>query len=353
MTSNVADSNLKRALLNLPDEVLSMVLGHMPGGAVERVARTYNKRLTDLCRATPIMRYCIQERKNARNMLSLFGRGAGGTVAPWGLADDVHEYVFENLELDTFGPYSEPPEHFHPCLDYMNLRGDASWMEDMLDEAERAPEPVRNHRDPWHETFDLGRLGKLEARAVALGLQIPPAFLAMMHRGRTRGLPLPRSCYLVVGELFGFTTPSGGAGYIIRFCREAFEANYWHLYLDPQGGHCVLYSPGLWAFDEVDMNAAVAPPLSTDPRERAMGIRVLDRDASARAGMMLSGASFEPWLVEMCMHGWAVREIDLDATDGRQTWENLPTALVEYIVGFCTEEGREALERGVAPPLLS
>jgi hypothetical protein len=83
-----------------------------------------------------------------------------------------------------------------------------------------------------------------------------------------------------------------------------------------------------------------------DPQEREPGIRVLYHDNFLSAGFHLAGTSFEAWLVEMCMSAWIAREVDPDAPDGRQTWKDLPTALVNYIVGICAEEGREALERG-------
>jgi hypothetical protein len=331
-------------LFELPADILLIIILYLPGRAVESIARTYNRRLVALCLSLPIVQHRVRERQNERRMLCLFPTRSDEEASQWRYTLNGFDRAFQKLGLNAFGPYSEPPYGFHPCLDYMDLCDEVRWMDAMLN--------GQNHRyEEDQETFSA-QLVALETRAETLGLKIPRAFLTMMHDARSRGLLFP-PCYPIMGELVGIGTADGGAGYFVRFCTDMLGTDFWHLYLDAQGGQCVFFSQGSWGSIDRELTKWNTLPLSMDPQERGLGIRVLYHDNFSSAGLHLASTSFEAWLVEMCMSAWIAREVDPDAPDGRQTWKDLPTALVEYIVGICTEEGREALERGVAPSLLS
>jgi hypothetical protein len=111
-------------LVALPPEVIARVLSHLPACAIKRVAQTYNKYITAVCLTRPALIRHLREHKNAHRMLNLFTTERS-LLDPWEWLSHIPEQTFHESGLDeVFGSYSAPPDHYHPCLDYLDLRDD-------------------------------------------------------------------------------------------------------------------------------------------------------------------------------------------------------------------------------------
>jgi hypothetical protein len=204
-------------LLDLPVEILVMILLKLLGCEVERVAQTFNYRLTGACLSLPIIKRRAHQRKNARRMLDIFG-SKQGSISNWLRRDLISKYMFRDAGFDAFGTYSYPGDGFRPCLDSFDLARDLQWMVGgyMDTEITEASQRCRNS------------LTELEVRATQLGLEIPQAFSARIRRGgmSTRILYQQSiSCWMMLGNLIKIKTSTRGIGYIVKFgaCVDDFQ----------------------------------------------------------------------------------------------------------------------------------
>jgi hypothetical protein len=305
-------------LVNLPPEVLLHIFSYLTPLALELLARTYHKHITSLCLAMPALIYRIQETKNARRMMSVFR--CSPTPYIWLIVPDYLTQA-DWLDMERALESSHRPEiHLiHPFvkLEHLGLCGDLRWLQELYVAADKAP--YRNQ----HGTADAisERMSSLEKRASELGLSLPYAFVALM---RDKKLLFRIPAIVTIGSLCKVRQPVSEQdknqpnGYMVKIMSDSDGIHDFYLYLDTQGGHCVL--------------------------RRASGIQYEDYDMSDTI-LEAHGPSFEPWLAGFCFgevtHG-------VLAAEDPDPWTQLPDVVLQYIVGF-TEGGSKNTSRGLPP----
>ena len=133
---------------SLPAELFLEIISHLKIVDVDRLAKTFNKRIGALCgnRLAPH----IAARRNARRMISLFG-------LPRYRPLDIHDSIFF---LD----------HYELCLD-----GSLSWMDRCI------PELPHSKSDQTKDEVDAANMAIVKNKFDRLGLQLPQAFLRYMQ----------------------------------------------------------------------------------------------------------------------------------------------------------------------------
>ncbi len=124
-----------------------------------------------------------------------------------------------------------------PPLDHTVFQGDFRWLPPL----DGALEDM-GAADDERAQID-SHLPSIIAEAEARGVILPAAFLTFMRDPAAhRRIPSCTACYF---DLPAYLTPSpfGDGGYLIRFLNDQQWVLLWHLYLRPNGDHCVVVSP--------------------------------------------------------------------------------------------------------------
>ena len=123
-----------------------------------------------------------------------------------------------------------------PPIDPADFQSDFRWLPPL----EAALEGVAASDDERAEIDS--HLPEIIAEAEARGVILPTAFLAFM-RDPAAHMRIP-SCTACYFDLPANLTPSpfGDGGYFIRFLNDQQWDLLWHLYLRPNGDHCVVVS---------------------------------------------------------------------------------------------------------------
>jgi hypothetical protein len=159
-------------LLSLPTETISRILAYLRPSEIERVARTYNKTVTEIC--LPLLRGRVATARNLRKMVALFG-----TPDRLNLSGQLEKtYASAGLSLE-WGPFSAPalpPERQYTTLEYLNLCGDLHWIAP-LDRytAKKSRARKANYPETSREQMD-----KLQNASDKLGLRLPACFSRIM-----------------------------------------------------------------------------------------------------------------------------------------------------------------------------
>ena len=191
-------------LTDFPVELLHLTLTQLRAFEVELVARTFNKRLYDIC--LPFLTRRLVYHRNNQLMRRRF--------------------TFDKL----------------PNLDFMDLKGDLRW----LSPIDMGPRRTDLQHNPWarSESEEQDEVEKLVRTAQRLGLALPEEFLLFM-RSQALRTRIPGDEYTL--SLGGLRKCPGAVdkwagGFIICFLRDDdWDREYYSLYLN-SNGHCVLRS---------------------------------------------------------------------------------------------------------------
>jgi hypothetical protein len=116
----VLNRSVAMSLLTLPEETLLQITSYLRAFEIERLARTFSRRLVCFC--LPLLRQRIASARNARWAITLFG-----DLVCDALSHADPKTLYAAAQLDTeYGPYSPPPARVN--LDYLGLRGDLYWL---------------------------------------------------------------------------------------------------------------------------------------------------------------------------------------------------------------------------------
>ena len=193
-------------LASLPAELLRLIISQLRPFEIERLARTFNKRLYDV--SLPLLAQRIAAKRHAGRMIARFGP----------------KVDFE------WGPQN---------LDTLGLNSDLYWLQP------HTSEEVDEHRDFDVDQDNESRVDDLVVTTKRLGLTLPIGFVRFM-RSQEMQFCIPSlfdEFYLGNGGLRKCPAiiDGGAGGYIIRFLLDELHLYSWNLYLDPNGdGHCIL-----------------------------------------------------------------------------------------------------------------
>jgi hypothetical protein len=210
-------------LLSLPTEMISRILSYLRPSEIERVARTYNKTVTEIC--LPLLRGRAATARNARKMVTLFGAPHG--VNHFGPL--VMNYALAGLSLE-WGPFSAPalpPERQYTALEYLNLCGDLHWLAPL---DRYIAKKIRVRKANYPET-SREEMDKLQNASDKLGLRLPACFSRIMTERKLQNrIPFYLVHYFELNQLIKLRSSkvlqSEGFpdlrvdGYIIRFLRN-------------------------------------------------------------------------------------------------------------------------------------
>jgi hypothetical protein len=135
-----------------------------------------------------------------------------------------------------------------PALDQALFRGILQWLTPL----EASLRDIM--QDYWPTSADrqqvLATFHHLASRAEKMDLKLPEAFTRLMGTlDLQERMPSCTACYFDLPEHI-VQSPFGDGGYFIRFLNDQQWVLLWHLYLAPDGDHCVVVSSA--AFDDVD-----------------------------------------------------------------------------------------------------
>jgi hypothetical protein len=319
-------SELQPFVLELPPEIIIHILSYVSPLALELLARTYVKQITYICLDMPALRYRIDQSKNARRMMQAF-EGFPAPYPSW-----TSQTAWEDFSLQkVFGSHSiHAISHPFAHLEYLNMRGDLAWLKG-FDEVEVSDVGVCLE----------GNMDTLETATRKLGLVLPATFVQLMKSKdvlrRIRGNIYLNGIFKV-GSRNGSHFPDG---YIVEFMHDTTSTFFFLLYLDTQGGHCVLQSE--YGMDgHRDETSSLLTSL-----DKQLGVFLISADDEYASEIFLEmqGTCFESWLAVYC-----IGEIIFLISKADKGWEKLPDIVLYYLSSF-TEEGAETAKRGLLPPI--
>jgi hypothetical protein len=157
------------SLSSLPPETLSHVFCYLRLCDLERLARTFSRKLTLLC--VPLLRARSNALRNARRMIAHFGR-----PAPLDYSIFEKAYAAAGLEA-THGPFTIPDipaARAFTMFDYLDFEGSARWLHPGGDDADAVDS---------HCLYSREQIAELEAKAVELGAPLPVALVRYLTEG--------------------------------------------------------------------------------------------------------------------------------------------------------------------------
>lgn len=298
---------------------------------------TLNKRLFTI--AKPYLEPLSKTKRDEAYFENLFGK-----FDP----DYMYELGEEHLkQLDlTDSPISVPAKP-REYLDYLDLKGDLSWFEDIVKEDKVEVEGVPN--------CDQEGLDKLVEITARLGLTLPTSFIKLLkNQDLTDKLPSGSAWYIEFSDLYKIRIHRKDDisqyvdGYIFTWFSDQQGCYYTNMYLDKQGRHAVLGSP--WNVTEVsdDDNSGLEEEKKTDLAElteedKREGI---GRCASYMAeNQQLYDVDFERWLVNhyysqrLAFDCWTDDFLS-PPDDSDDDLDIKPEHIKRYLANVFTEEGR-------------
>lgn len=339
---------------DLSNELILYILRSLQPRHIERIAKTFNKRITELC--LPFLSQRIRAARNDRLMRQLFGKPDLPQV------EELDYQGWSDSSLAYSAP-EDPGQH----LEYLRLDSSFDWLK-----------PLDKHTS---EAFENGIEGagieegespvELHKKMKKLGIDhaLPEAFWKVMREeSLLKRIPsasanffmLPPLCRIVGDELVKFHKKQRGEqalsvdeierlkqtrAYLLTFYSDQQGCGYWVLYVDSDGHHCILSSA--WQMDLIhveddDDNRDTA--LSEE--EKRLGVQVAYcRDCEELA---LEATDFETWLAYLyfsqqvaflSLHS-SMFSMDhkRDCVPGKDV--KIPEKVQEFLVNVFTEEGR-------------
>jgi len=278
-------------LVDLPPELLSLICSQLRSFEIEHVARTFNKHLYPIC--LPFLAHRLAMQRHAKRMLSIFGEGVC----------TLQEHDYKRLGFESkHGPFSSLAL---PNLDYLDLRGDLSWLKPLDDWTVKAKKMKALYQVA---AASNPQVDELVASAKRLELALPVEFVRFIRNKELQyHIPSSSASYFKLSEAGLMKCPAsvdgGAGGYLIRFLCDQQGCGYWALYLAPGGNHCVISTvrdpQGEDAYSEEEDEEMVDEGVVTQAeldkaKQEGVPIALIDSD-----GVSLAGAGFEEFLAAM------------------------------------------------------
>ena len=162
------------ALPSLPTELLLKILSYLAPATIERLARTFNKHIYQIC--LPLLRDHLATQQNAKRMVSQFFYRPNHYKRPDWMDNSISK-IWSRYKLQRkWGPFDLPPpyndQNPSPCLDHLNLHGEFDWLAPFEATLELDCFPfVHCHRFTTPKQITL-----LKTQAENLGLKYPTGF---------------------------------------------------------------------------------------------------------------------------------------------------------------------------------
>jgi hypothetical protein len=333
------------SLESLPNEILSHIGSYLRAVDAERLVKIFNRRLAAIY--SPFIKDRRRGAKNARRMLELFRPVKHEKdVIPY--ADLRSAYKASRL-TGTYGQYRrlrKVAQAPFPTLDYLDLRGTLDWL-GPLDERTASEQAMREC-----SVASQAELHHLVYACEQLGLVLPPCFVRFMGdvslQNRVPSLyaefvydPLVK--VQSEGRRQGFHVD----GYAVRFYTAELADYSWYLFLDKNGGECVIGSAneawaalpeiyGRYKDRDVYENEGINGWTELSPLEEELAVCALDMDGVEE--MNVFATSFEAFLASVYHAAWA--DHALSAEDGKTALDPLPKPIEEFLINVCTKHGR-------------
>jgi hypothetical protein len=316
-------------ILRLANELLLHIISYLRAFEIERLARTFNRRLTDAC--LPHLQGRIAGARNRRLMMNTF------TIKDYNFFydSDINE-LFHSWFAKTH-TFSPPPTDAFANVDHFDLRGDFSWMYPTQSEELRTTfHPILFTRNPPIATAE--QIDELVSAASALGVSLPPCFRRFMidEELHNRVPYLDRN--FTTSPFVKLDLEVHGVGYATPFFRstdlEIGETFY--LFAGDQGCTGVIRMNNSWEYlrniYEREEASYHWPALSTLERE----LGVIPVPAQLSPDTVLCACDFEEFLFQLYFHYWAFIVID----EGLGDASPFRPSLEQFLFRAYTEEGR-------------
>jgi hypothetical protein len=289
-----------RVLLDLPNELLALILSCLRAFEIEHVAKAFNHRLTAIC--IPFLHDRIAATKNERRMTRMFTRMETTILEgieeydlykQWGLASDLHP------------PQNLPTMNTFPCLDYLDLNGNLEWTNLACGHkpvSPQDPDYVWFCDPPREAAASRAQMDELIAAARQLSLSLPACFLRFMtDRNMQSRFPDAHNAF----DLGPLRRAKCGMfdidGYMVPFAWDHDYSVHFYLFLDVHGASSVIASFNL-STPDVKQVATGAHTSILSGLDKELGIVPID--PSLLMDVDLYATSFEEFLVRMFFTLW-------------------------------------------------
>jgi hypothetical protein len=316
-------------ILRLANELLLQIISYLRAFEIERLARTFNRRLTDAC--LPHLQSRIAGARNRRLMMDSFSTKDYNYFYDFDINKLFHSWL---AETHTFSP---PPTDTFANLDHFDLRGDLSWIYPTPSEELQTmfPSPIFT-RNPPIATAE--QMDGLVSAASKLGVSLPLSFRRFMVDEDLHNR------FPYCGE--GFTTSpfvkldleAHGVGYATTFLGRDENDLTFYLFAGDQGRTGVISMQRTWEdLREIytgGLEEASCNRLALSSLELELG--VITVPAQLAPDTALCAFDFEEFLFQLYFHFWASIAID----EGLDDTSPFTPSLKQFLLKTYTEEGR-------------
>jgi hypothetical protein len=316
-------------ILRLANELLLHIISYLRAFEIERLARTFNRRLTDAC--LPHLQSRIAGARNRRLMMYSFKVKYYGAFDSYGISD-----LFHSWGLAETHAFTGPPTDTFANLDHFDLQGDFSWMyptpSDELPKMFSSPIFSRNPLIATAEQID-----GLVSAASALGVSLPPCFRRFMIDEELHNRVPYLDRQFTSAPFVKLNLEAHGVGYATEFLNDLETGEAFYLFVGDQGRTGVIRMGHTWE-DLRDMYARAREEASYNwPALSALELEfdVIPVSAQLAPDTALCAVDFEEFLFQLYFHLWvsvATAE-NLDASPFRPPLE-------QFLLQICTEESR-------------
>lgn len=340
-------------LLQLPDECICTILSFLRPSQIQRVALTFNRRLFTMSHL--LLAPLAKIRNDEKYFESLFGKF---DVEPH---ENPTKKTFERLGLANY-TFSEPIRSSRH-LEYLNLKGDLSWFENILAQDKG---PSWDFEGPLNDGQKQNIRDLIET-ARKLGLVLPHAFTKFLLSDEL--LTKFMKCWSWVPETPLLTKVRGQVegekieGYVFEWFSEPSGCGYMLMYLDKAGRHAIFncasasvtsveydededdadekaryaelgFEDGFVTDDDGDSTVEEERSVPLTQQEKDLGVcrgppGYLEKDGDLR----LEDIDFEHWLVNKY---YAMRIYALI----QEEQKDIPEHVNRYLYNVYTAEGR-------------
>jgi hypothetical protein len=315
-------------ILRLSNELLSHIISYLRAFEIERLARTFSRRLTDAC--LPHLQSRIAGARNRRLMMSSFKVKDSATF----LNTPIKE-LFHSWGLAKTHAFSAPPTDTFVNLDHFDLQGDFSWMYPTL--SKDLGKMFPNDITLWPPITNDHPIDRLVSAANKLGISLPLSFRQFMgvDKDLQNRFPTSERRFLTFPHFVKLDPDVYGVGYATEFFPMSSGEGAFYLFVGDQGCTGVIR---MKTWDELQyfyifrrQTSYKWPALSALERE----LGVIPVPAQLAPGAPLCALDFEEFLVPLYFHLWACIAIrgGLDESPFRPPLE-------QFLLQTCTEEGR-------------
>jgi hypothetical protein len=321
-------------ILRLANELLLQIISYLQAFEIERLARTFNRRLTDAC--LPHLQGRIAGARNRRLMMHSFEVKDYKAFYDSDINELFHSWF---AAMHTFSP---PPTDAFANFDHFDLRGDFSWMYPTQSEELRTMfHPLLFTQNPPIATAK--QIDELVSAASALGVSLPPCFRRFMIDEELHNRFPYMDRNFTTSPFVKLDLEMHGVGYATAFftCTALGTGEAFYLFAGDRGRTGVIKMDNSWeelrdvyesGREEASYNW---PVLSTLERE----LGVIPVPSQLASDTVLCACDFEELLFQLYFHYWASIVIDEDLGDASP----FRPSLEQFLLQTYTEEGRAQL----------